>query len=69
MQGNSYYVQFINTKEREYEMYQECKISDNYKQLVNASLEQAEFLKANVFTVDTVKILSSSEELLATYNL
>lgn len=66
----SYYVQFISTKERESEIYQECKVSSSYKQLVKDTLEQAEFLRTNVFEVDTVKIFSYIDgKILETFNL
>ena len=66
----SYYVQFINTKEREFEMYQEGKVASSYEQLIKNTLAQAEFLKANVFDVDTVKILSALDgKIIETFKL
>lgn len=66
----SYYIQFINTKEREFELYQEGKVAISYEQLVKDTLAQAEFLKTNVFNVDTVKILSALDgKILGTFNL
>ena len=66
----SYYVQFISTQERESEMYQECKVANSYEQLVKDTLAQAEFLSANVFKVDTVKIFNYIDgKILETFDL